>query len=314
LRLVIQIPCLNEAQTLPQVLAELPRHLPGIDQVQILVIDDGSTDDTRAVALANGADQVVRFNRNRGLAAAFSAGIETALAMGADMIVNTDADNQYRAEYIAALVAPICNGSADVVIGDRQTHQIAHFSPLKRWLQRVGTRIVNQVAGVQVSDATSGFRAYSRNAASKTVVHSRYSYTLETLIQAGSEGMQVVSVPIQTNPPTRPSRLMRHTWHYLTSSVATILRAYAMYRPLRFFAGIGSLLILPGVLLGLRFLWLSLHRNGTGNVQSLILAAILLIVGFQTLLIGIVADLVRANRELLLAIRNSKFSSKSSLE
>jgi glycosyltransferase involved in cell wall biosynthesis len=311
LHLVIQIPCLNEAQTLPQVLAEIPRQLPGIDQVQILVIDDGSTDDTQSVALANGADKVVRFNRNRGLAAAFSAGIETALAMGADIIVNTDADNQYRAEYIAALIAPICSGTADVVIGDRQTHQIAHFSPSKRWLQKVGTRIVSQVAGVQVSDATSGFRAYSRSAASKTVVHSHYSYTLETLIQAGSEGLLVVSVPIQTNPPTRPSRLMRHTWHYLTSSAATIIRAYAMYRPMRFFAGMGSLLILPGLLLGSRFLWLSFQRDGSGNVQSLILAAILLIVGFQTLLIGIVADLVRANRELLMEIRNNRLFKNS---
>jgi glycosyltransferase involved in cell wall biosynthesis len=299
-KLIIQIPCYNEEETLPQTLRDLPTELPGVDDIEILVIDDGCSDCTVDVAKAHAVRHIIHMGQNQGLARAFLAGLEQALRLGADIIVNTDADNQYRGEDIGRLVAPILSGQAEIVVGDRGVATVAHFPPTKRVLQRLGSWVVQQAAGVRIPDATSGFRALSREAALRTLVLSNYSYTLETLIQAGSRQVAVEYVPVRTNPHTRPSRLMRSLPQYLTQSALTILRTYALYRPLRVFLGLGGLLIAGGVLLGLRFLYFFIARGGaTGNVQSLILAAILLIVGFQVCLIGLSADLIRFNRQIL---------------
>ncbi len=296
MKLIIQIPCYNEAATLPHTLDSLPRRIPGIDQIETLIVDDGSSDGTAKAAQEAGVDHVVRLPGHLGLAAAFIAGLEAGVKHGADIIVNTDADNQYHAEDIQRLVEPILCGKAQLVIGDRGVASQANFSPAKRMLQRLGSWVIEQASGVKTPDATSGFRAISREAALRTLVLSQYSYTLETLIQAGAERMQVVYVPVRTNPQTRPSRLMRNIPHYLANSTATILRAYTMYRPLRVFSLVGGVLIFLGLLLGLRFLYYYLTSNGAGHIQSVILAAVLLIVGFQVLLIGLVADLIGFNR------------------
>jgi glycosyltransferase involved in cell wall biosynthesis len=299
MKLVIQIPCYNEEQTLPQTLRDLPSALPGIDQVEWLIIDDGSTDRTVKVAQSLGVAHVVRLAHNQGLAAAFLAGLEMALRLGADIIVNTDADNQYRGEDLTRLVEPILAGEAEMVIGDRGVATSAHFSPGKRWLQRFGSWVVQQAAGVRVPDATSGFRALSREAALRTLVVSEYSYTLETLIQAGARQMAVKYVPVRTNPQTRPSRLMRSTPEYLAQSAVTVLRVYTFYRPLRIFLSLGAVMVFLGLLLGLRFLYFFVVTSGgAGHTQSLILAAILLIVGFQVCLIGLIADLIGFNRKI----------------
>jgi glycosyltransferase involved in cell wall biosynthesis len=299
LKLIIQIPCYNEEQNLGATLRDLPRSLPGIGVIEILVIDDGSTDDTAAVARALGAHHVVRFPRQRGLARGFAAGLDAALRLGADLIVNTDADNQYPASEIARLIAPILAGRADLVIGDRQVSTVAGFSPLKRRLQQLGSWVVRQASGLPVPDATSGFRAMSRETAQRLMVLSEYSYTLETLIHAGARRLAVAYVPIHTNPPVRPSRLMRSLSDYLAHSTITIIRAYTTYRPLRAFLGVGALVVLAGLLVGLRFVFFYVQGDGTGHIQSLILAAVLLIVGFQVALIGLVADLVGFNRKIL---------------
>lgn len=300
MKLIIQIPCYNEEETLPQTLRDLPREIPGIDEIEILVIDDGCSDCTVEVALAHDVHHILRMSHNQGLARAFLAGLEQALRLDADIIVNTDADNQYRGEDIGRLVAPILSGQAEIVVGDRGVATASHFPPLKRWLQRFGSWVVQKAAGVRIPDATSGFRALSREAALRTLVFSNYSYTLETLIQAGSRQMAVEYVPVRTNPQTRPSRLMRGLPEFLAQSTLTILRTYALYRPLRIFLGLGGLMIAGGLLLGLRFVYLFIARGGaTGNVQSLILAAVLLIVGFQVCLIGLSADLIRFNRQIL---------------
>lgn len=299
-KLIIQIPCYNEEQTLPQTLHDLPRAIPGVDVIEVLVIDDGSTDHTVDVARAHGVQHIVRHAHNRGLAQAFLSGLQAAVHAGADIIVNTDADNQYRGEDIVRLVQPILAGHADMVIGDRGVAQHPYFSPVKRWLQQVGSWVVGQAAGVQVPDATSGFRAFTREAALRLLVLSEYSYTLETLIQAGARRMAVVHVPIRVNPQTRPSRLMRSIPDFLSHSATTIVRIYAMYRPLRIFVGAGLLFLVAGLILGLRFLYfLIVQGSGVGHVQSLILMAVLLIVGFQTMLIGLLADLVGFNRKIL---------------
>jgi glycosyltransferase involved in cell wall biosynthesis len=298
MKLIIQIPCYNEAQTLPQTLAALPRHLPGIDNIEVLVADDGSQDQTVAEAERLGVDHLLRLP-HLGLARTFAAGIEACLLHGADIIVNTDADNQYVGEDIAHLIEPILTGRAQIVVGDRGVGDVAHFSPGKRLLQRFGSWIVSQAAGMNAPDATSGFRAYTRAAALRTLVLSDYSYTLETLIQAGAQRMPVEFVSIRSNAPTRPSRLMKGLPHYLSNSSATILRAYTLYRPLRVFLWLGGLSLLGGLLLGLRFLYFYIGGQGNGHVQSLILAAILLIVGFQIVLIGLLADLVGFNRKIL---------------
>jgi glycosyltransferase involved in cell wall biosynthesis len=298
-KLVIQIPCFNEERTLGVTLRELPRSLPGVDAVEILVIDDGSTDDTAKVARALGVHHVVRFSRHRGLAHAFAAGLDAALRLGADFIVNTDADNQYPAGEIPRLLAPLLAGEADLVIGDRGVATAPEFSPVKRRLQRLGSWVVRKASGLPVPDATSGFRAMSRETAQRLLVLSDYSYTLETLIHAGARRLAVAYVPIRPNATMRPSRLMRGVADYLAHSIATIVRAYAMYRPLRAFIGIGIVVTLLGTLLGVRFLYFYARGDGDGHVQSLILAAVLLIVGFQVCLIGLVADLIGFNRKIL---------------
>ena len=298
-KLIIQIPCFNEAETLSPTLAALPEQIAGIDRIETLVIDDGSTDGTAQVAADLGVDHIVSLAHHRGLAGAFAAGLEACLRQGADIIVNTDGDNQYRGEDIPKLVAPILAGEAELVIGDRDVENLEAFSPLKRWLQRVGSWAVSQAAGINVPDATSGFRALTRRAALRTIVLSRYSFTIETLIQAGARHIPIAHVPVETNPPTRPSRLMQSTAHYLGASIPTLLRAYTRYRPLKFFSLIGGVLILLGLIPGIRFLYFFFTQGGIGHVQSLILTAILIIIGFQILLIGLVADLISANRTLL---------------
>jgi len=299
LKLIIQLPCFNEAATLPDALRDLPRTLVGFDAIEVLVVDDGSRDDTVAVARANGVDHVVQFERNRGLAAAFMAGIEESLRRGADVIVNTDADNQYQADDIARLVEPILAHRAEITVGDRHVGGLEHFSWWKRRLQVLGSWVIGRAAELDTPDATSGFRALTREAALKTLVLSDYSYTLESLIHAGARKAAVEFVPIRINSQTRPSRLMTSTWQYLRKSSLTIVRAYAMCRSLRIFSAVGTLLIALGCVPGLRFLWFYLNGDPVGHVQSLILAAILVIVGFQVLLIGLLADLIANNRRLL---------------
>lgn len=299
MKLIVQIPCYNEAKSLPITMGALPRQLPGIEQIEILVIDDGSDDSTAEVARENGADHIVRLHQHSGLAAGFAAGLEACLNRGADLIVNTDADNQYNAQDIQRLVAPILNREADIVIGDRGVASLESFSTFKRILQRLGSWTISQASGIDIPDATSGFRAFSREAALRTLVLSDYSYTLETLIQAGASRMTVTSVPVRTNPQTRPSRLMRSIPQYLAHSAATILRAYTMYRPLRVFTILGALIMAGGLVLGIRFLYFVFIGQGSGHVQSLILAAILVIIGFQTALIGLVADLISFNRKIM---------------
>ena len=299
MKLIIQIPCYNEEHTLPQTVRDLPRSLPGVDEIEYLVIDDGSTDRTAEVARQLGIEHIVRLKRNQGLAYAFTAGLEAALKAGADIIVNTDADNQYRGDEVEKLIAPILSGEADIVVGDRGVAALEHFSPLKRFLQRLGGWVVERAAGIPIPDATSGFRAFTRDAALRLTVLSDYTYTLETLIQAGARRMAVVFVPVQTNPQTRPSRLISSTPSYLLLSVIAIVRFYTMYRPMRVFFTVGGALIAGGVVLGARFLYFMMLGGGAGHVQSLLLAAILSIVGFQTCLIGLMADLVRMNRKML---------------
>jgi glycosyltransferase involved in cell wall biosynthesis len=298
-KLIIQIPCYNEAKTLPQTIAVLPRRLPGIDLIEYLVIDDGSTDGTAQIAESIGVHHIVRMPRNVGLAKVFAAGLEASIERGADTIVNTDADNQYEADDIQCLLEPILAGRAELVIGDRDVARHPLFSPVKRHLQRLGSWVLSRAAGFKIPDATSGFRALTRKAALHTLVLSEYSYTLETLIQAGARNVAIEYVPVRTNPPTRPSRLMRGMSHYISYSAITIIRAYAMYRPLRVFLALGGVAVAGGLALGVRFLYFYIIDGGGGHIQSLILAAILLIVGFQVMLIGLLADLVGFNRKIM---------------
>jgi glycosyltransferase involved in cell wall biosynthesis len=297
-KLIIQIPCYNESEIIAETVAALPRQIAGIDQIEMLIIDDGSKDNTVEVARQAGVQHVVQI-RHRGLAGAYRAGLDACLKLGADIIVNTDADNQYCADDIAKLVEPILAGRAEMVVGDRGVATLELFTPLKRKLQQLGSWVVSQASGLTVPDATSGFRAITRDVALHTLVLSNYSYTLETLIQAGANRRQVVYVPIRTNAPTRPSRLMKSIPQFLTYSGSTIIRAYTMYRPLRVFTTLGALFILAGMLPGLRFLYYYLVDGYAGHVQSLILAAILVIVGFQVMMIGFVADLINFNRKIM---------------
>lgn len=305
MKLILQVPCFNEARQLPDMLATLPRSVPGFDSVEWLVVDDGSTDDTSTVARQAGVDHVIRYADNRGLAHAFAVGLESCCRRGADVIVNIDADNQYRAEFIPRLCAPVLAGRADIVVGCRPIGRIAHFSATKKLLQRLGSAVVRLISGADVEDATSGFRAYSRRAAMALNVYSRYTYTLETLVQARQASLTVTSVPIEVNPPTRPSRLMRGTGEYLRRSVATMLRSFVIYRPLRFFMVPALLSMLAGMALGVRFLIHLVMDGGAGNVQSLILAAILIVLGALCAVIGLVADLLSVNRRLLEDIQAS---------
>ena len=298
MKLIIQIPCYNESIVLRETIASLPRNISGIDRIETLIVDDGSTDNTIQIAREAGVDHIVR-QYHQGLAIAFKTGLEACLKNGADIIVNTDADNQYNSEDIELLLMPILSGEAQLVIGDRGVATLELFTPLKRLLQRLGSWVIGLVSGMNTPDATSGFRALTRQAAIHTLVLSEYSYTLETLIQAGAHRIPVAYVPIRTNPPTRPSRLMRSIPHFLTHSSSTILRAYTMYRPLRVFSIMGTICILLGLLPGFRFLYFYLVEGTAGHIQSLILSAILLIVGFQVMLIGLVADLIGFNRKIL---------------
>jgi len=299
MKLVIQIPCYNEESSLPVTLSELPTEVPGFDVVEWLVIDDGSTDHTADAARKHGAHHIVRHVQNQGLARAFMTGLETAIALGADAIVNTDADNQYRADDIGKLLQPILDHQAEIVIGTRPIDETRHFSPLKKLLQRIGSRVVRIVSGTTIEDAPSGFRAFSRSAATKLMVFNEYTYTLETIIQAGQKNIPICSVPVRTNRDLRPSRLVRGLWSYVTLSFMTIVRIFVVYRPFRFFMTIGTVLFGAGLLIGLRFVWFYAAGEGDGHVQSLILASVLLGMGFQTGLIAFVADLLAANRRLL---------------
>ncbi len=310
MKLIIQIPCYNEAATLGVTLRALPRAVPGVDCVEWLVIDDGSTDATAAVARQGGVDHVVRLPTNRGLARAFMAGLEACLRAGADIIVNTDADNQYRADDIPALIAPVVEGRADMVVGARPIAQIAHFSPLKKVLQRLGSRVVQLASNTRVPDAPSGFRAFSRSAAMQINVFSSYSYTLETIIQAGQKGMTVASVPVRVNADLRPSRLVRSIPQYLWRSTLTIGRIFLIYRPLRFFLSVSVLLFVPGFLIGLRFLNELAHGHGHGHVQSLILVAILLISSVLFFILGLLAELISVNRRLLEDLRAERIKTE----
>jgi glycosyltransferase involved in cell wall biosynthesis len=299
MKLVIQIPCLNEAENLPRTLADLPKTIPGIDEIVVLVIDDGSRDGTSEVARAAGVQHVLRMRRTQGLARVFLAGLRAATWLGADVIVNFDADNQYRGEDIPRLIEPILRGEADVVIGDREVAAVEHFSPVKRWLQQLGSWVVRKVSATDVPDATSGFRALTRETALRMNVVTDFTYTVETIIQAGKQRLSLVHVPVATNPQTRPSRLFSSTWDYLKRSSVSIVRIYTHYEPLKTFTIFGATFFAIGVAIGLRFLygyWTGIASHG--RVQSLILAAVLLIVGVQVILIGLIGDTIAANRRL----------------
>jgi glycosyltransferase involved in cell wall biosynthesis len=299
MKLIIQIPCYNEALFLSKTLSELPRKLEGFEIVEWLVIDDGSTDSTAQVARDYGVDHIVSHTRNQGLAKAFMTGLHACWECGADVIVNTDADNQYNAADIPALVRPILEKQADLVIGTRPIESIEHFSPMKKLLQRLGSWVVRKVSGTNIPDAPSGFRAFSRDAAMRINVFSDYTYTLETIIQAGQKNMAITSIPVRVNMDLRPSRLLKSIPSYIQSSIITIVRIFVVYKPFRFFATIGLSAISAGMLLGFRFLYHYLSGSGGGMIQSLILASILLGLGFQTMLVAFLADLLAANRRLL---------------
>ena len=298
-KLIIQIPCLNEASTLPSTLADLPRVVAGIDIVEVLVVDDGSRDGTADVAHRCGADHVVRLRRNKGLAAAFMAGIDASLKAGADFIVNTDADNQYSAHEIPRLLAPLLSGDADIVIGDRNIAELRHMSWRKRQLQQLGSWVVRQVSSTSVPDTTSGFRAYTREAALKMTIVSEFSYTLESIIQAGKKRMAIAHVPIETNPRTRQSRLFDSLFSYIKRSAATIVRIYAMYEPLKVFTYIGLGVFGVGVAGFVRFLYYFFQNEASRHLASLVVTSVLMIVGFQVILIGLLADVISGNRKLL---------------
>lgn len=298
-KLIIQIPCFNEADSLPVTLRALPREVPGVERVEWLVVDDGSSDETSAIAKAHGVDHVVRLPRHQGLSRAFMAGLEASLRQNADIIVNTDADNQYCAEDIPTLVQPILAGEAEIVVGARPIQATPHFSWMKKWLQRWGSFAVRKVSGTDIPDAPSGFRAISRAAAMQLHVFNDYSYTLETIIQAGRKGMAIVSVPVRTNDPLRPSRLMTSLPAYLRRQVLTILRIFMTYKPFFFFAMPGLAAFVIGMLIGARFLYFYLTGDGAGHIQSVILSALLMGSGIFLVIIGLLADLTSVNRKLL---------------
>ena len=298
MKLIIQIPCFNEEATLPATLRRLPRQIPGIDRIEVLVVNDGSTDQTVQCARELGVDHIVELATNQGLGTAFKTGLDSCLKLGADIIVNTDADNQYFGEDIAALVRPILQAEADLVVGTRDIDSIEYFSASKKKLQKLGSWIVRKASGCSIQDTTSGFRAFNREAALRTIVYSKFSYTLETLIHAGSGSLTITHVPVRVNDKLRESRLAGSTWQYLKKSLVTLLRVYSMYNPLKVFLYLGGLSFLLGFTLGVRYLYFYFSAGASGHLQSLILAAILMIVGFQIMVIGLVADLIAANRRL----------------
>lgn len=299
MKLVIQIPCLNEESSLPVTIKELPKAIDGIDKIEILVIDDGSFDRTSEVAKDLGVDEIVRFSKNRGLAAAFRAGLARALEMGADIIVNTDADNQYCGNDIEKLVRPILEKQADIVIGTRPVAKISHFSPLKKVLQKLGSFVMRLISGTKIEDAPSGFRAFSKNAALQINIFDNYTYTLETVIQSKAKGLELLCVPVEVNPEMRESRLFKNMFSYIIRSIFTMLRMFVIYKPFRFFSIIGGLFLVAGLLLGGRFVYYYIVGSGSGHIQSLILAAILLITGVQIGLIAVLSELLSINRKLL---------------
>jgi glycosyltransferase involved in cell wall biosynthesis len=298
-KLIIQIPCLNEEHTLPKTIEDLPKQIEGIDSIEILVIDDGSTDKTVEVAKKLGVHHVLQFTNNKGLAKAFISGINQSLKLGADIIVNTDADNQYFGGDIVNLIQPILTKDADIVVGDRQVETIRHFSPVKIFLQKFGSWVVRQLSGTEVPDATSGFRAYSRDAALQLNVVSDFTYTIETIISAGKKNLAIAHVPVKTNSKLRESRLFPSIRVYLQRSLVTMLKVYSMYRPLRLFTLAGGTTFLLGFAIGCRYLFFFFMGQTEGHIQSLILSAILLIVGFQIIMMGIAAELISVNRQLL---------------
>ena len=299
MKLIVQIPCFNEEATLPETVRDVPRQIDGIDEVEILVIDDGSTDRTVEVARELGVDHIVRNKNNKGLARTFRNGLDACLRLGADIVVNTDGDNQYAGADIPKLIRPILEGKADVVVGDRKTNQVQHFSPLKRLLQRLGSRAVRGLSGVDIPDAVSGFRAISREAALKINIVSPFSYTTEMLIQVGKKHMAVTSVPVRTNRKTRESRLFRSIPVFIARQLTTIVRMYAMYQPLRVFFAIGSIFLLVGAIPIVRFLVFWAMGEGDGHIQSLILGGAMVVMGMIAFLAGILADLINFNRQLI---------------
>ena len=299
MKLIVQIPCYNEEKTLPQTVADIPRQIPGIDTVEILVVDDGSSDRTVEVAKNVGVDHIVRNTLNQGLARTFRRGLDECLRRGADIIVNTDGDNQYAGKDIPKLIQPILDHTAEIVIGDRQTAKISHFSPLKKLLQSLGSSVVRKLSGVQVPDAVSGFRAISRKAAIRLNIVSTFSYTIEMLIQAGNKQMAVAHVPVDTNPKTRESRLFRSIPKFIGFQLTNMIRMYAMYRALKVFFYIGIVFSTIGILPILRFLVFYFKGAGDGHIQSLILGGVLVSMGFIAFLVGLVADLISNNRQLV---------------
>ncbi len=295
-KLIIQIPCFDEAEQLPRTLAELPRKVEGFDAVEWLIVDDGSTDDTIAVARAHGIDHIVRLTNNKGLAAGFQAGLDACLKLGADVVVNTDADNQYYGPDVARLVRPILEGRADMVVGDREVTNIEHFSWLKKSLQRLGSWVVRQASSTSVPDTTSGFRAYNREAAIQMLVVSKFTYTLETIIQAGKQLVAIDHVPIRTNPKTRESRLFPSMWAYVRRNSISIFRIYAQYEPLRVFWSLAALIGLVSLAVWIRFAVAYAEGNGKGHVQSLILGAVLFIAAVVLWALGVIGDLLAAQR------------------
>ncbi len=299
MKLVIQIPCFNEEDSLPITLADLPKHIDGIDEIEVVIIDDGSTDRTVDVAIKSGVKHIVQYGANKGLAKAFVAGINKSLDIGADIIVNTDADNQYCAKDIELLVRPILEGKADIVIGTRPVSKIKYFSPLKKFLQKLGSLVMRLLSSTKVQDAPSGFRAFSRNAAIQLNVFDNYSYTLETIIQAKAKGLNIECVDINVNPELRKSRLFKNMFVYIIRSIFTMIRMFIIYRPFRFFAVCGILFLLIGIGLSGRFIYFYMLGFGKGHVQSLIFAAVFLLTGVQIGLIAVLADLISINRKLL---------------
>lgn len=299
MKLIIQIPCFNEEKTLPETYYDLPKHIEGIDTIEYLIINDGSSDRTVEVAKELGIHHVVSFKQNRGLARGFMAGIDACLHLGADIIVNTDADNQYCGADIEKLVRPILDGKAEMVIGERPIDETEHFSWKKKKLQRLGSWVVRVASSTDVPDAPSGFRAYTRDAALHLNVTNEYTYTLETIIQAGRNRVPMASVPIRTNPETRKSRLFSSMWGYIKRSASVITRSFMMYKPLKFFSIIGGIIFAIGFILGCRYLVFMAQGNSAGHIQSLILAAVLLMMGFQTIMMGFQADLIASNRKIL---------------
>jgi glycosyltransferase involved in cell wall biosynthesis len=299
IRLIVQIPCFNEAETIAATIADIPREIAGVDSVEVLVVDDGSSDDTIANARAAGADYIFANGVNKGLAETFQRGLEEGLRLGADVIVNTDGDNQYCGADIPALVAPVLAGEADIVVGDRQTQTLAHFSPLKKLLQKHGSRLVSRLAAAEIDDAVSGFRAFSRDAAMGVTVRSTFSYTTETLIQAGRKRLAIVSVPVRTNEVKRPSRLFRSIPHFIIRTGKTMVRSYAMYQPLKIFMALGGILIVLGSIPVIRFLFYFFAGDGGGKIQSLLMGGVLILMGGICAMFALIADLIAYNRQLL---------------